>query len=80
MAGDRDADKDNTIDMEISWDPGLKEIGRKIESKKASSSETAWEEYLEERKKKKKMKKSEKKGTVKESTEDDSCSKEVSTG
>ena len=82
VSEDRNSDKESSIDMEISWEPGLKDIGKKIESKKTSESGTAWEKYLEERKKKKKEKRMQfekAKGTEKETSEDnEEYSKEVS--
>ncbi|XP_030854730.1 ESF1 homolog isoform X1 [Strongylocentrotus purpuratus] len=56
----QDGDKD--MEMEISWEPGLKESTQEIVKKKAeSSSSTPWEQYLEKKKDKKKERQQERK-------------------
>ncbi|XP_041468958.1 ESF1 homolog isoform X2 [Lytechinus variegatus] len=56
----QDGDKD--MEMEISWEPGLKESTQEIVKKKAESTDaTPWEKYLEKKKEKKKERKQERK-------------------
>ncbi|XP_013781051.1 ESF1 homolog [Limulus polyphemus] len=47
-------DKDQDVEMQITWEPGLKETAEGLVKKKKKEKElTPWEEYLDKRKKKK---------------------------
>ncbi|XP_060581600.1 ESF1 homolog isoform X3 [Ruditapes philippinarum] len=49
--------KKHDVEMEISWEPGLKEATEKIvKKKKQSKNSTVWEDYLQKKKEKKKSK------------------------
>ncbi|XP_041352321.1 ESF1 homolog isoform X2 [Gigantopelta aegis] len=57
--------KDNDMDMEITWEPGLKETAKDIVKKKErESGQTPWEEYLHKKKQKKKQLKEQKKSAA----------------
>ncbi|XP_067297028.1 ESF1 homolog [Pseudorasbora parva] len=60
---DKDKGKDDGMDMEITWVPGLKETTEKLVKKKMLGKDTLspWEEYLQKKKDKKKQKRKGKK-------------------
>ncbi|XP_016139984.1 ESF1 homolog [Sinocyclocheilus grahami] len=55
---DKDKEKDDSMDMEVTWIPGLKETTEKLVKKKMEGKDqlTPWEQYLQKRKEKKKEK------------------------
>uniref|UniRef100_A0A673FZN2 ESF1 homolog n=1 Tax=Sinocyclocheilus rhinocerous TaxID=307959 RepID=A0A673FZN2_9TELE len=55
---DKDKEKDDSMDMEVTWVPGLKETTEKLVKKKMEGKDqlTPWEQYLQKRKEKKKEK------------------------
>uniref|UniRef100_A0A671SCR5 ESF1 homolog n=1 Tax=Sinocyclocheilus anshuiensis TaxID=1608454 RepID=A0A671SCR5_9TELE len=60
---DKDKEKDDSMDMEVTWVPGLKETTEKLVKKKMEGKDqlTPWEQYLQKRKEKKKEKRKGKK-------------------
>ncbi|XP_071487006.1 ESF1 homolog [Diadema antillarum] len=59
---EKQTQEDKEMEMEISWEPGLKEATQEIVIKKAESAgSTPWEKYLEKKKEKKKERKEQKK-------------------
>ncbi|XP_026059504.1 ESF1 homolog [Carassius auratus] len=60
---DKDKEKDDGMDMEVTWVPGLKETTEKLVKKKMEGKDqlTPWEQYLQKRKEKKKEKRKGKK-------------------
>ncbi|XP_051716800.1 ESF1 homolog [Ctenopharyngodon idella] len=64
---DKDKEKDNNMDMEITWVPGLKETTEKLVKKKMMGTDilTPWEEYLQKKKEKRKEKRKGKKDATK---------------
>ena len=53
------SDSESDVDMQITWEPGLKRIPDVVERRRVGREKTTWESYLEERKeRKKKVKKS----------------------
>ncbi|XP_074655065.1 ESF1 homolog [Tubulanus polymorphus] len=74
LDGDKKKSEED-MEMEITWEPGLKGATETILKKKTDSKElTPWEEYLKKKREKKKQKRAEKKneikGTSDETTED----------
>uniref|UniRef100_A0A8C1VUX4 ESF1, nucleolar pre-rRNA processing protein, homolog (S. cerevisiae) n=1 Tax=Cyprinus carpio TaxID=7962 RepID=A0A8C1VUX4_CYPCA len=63
---DKDKEKDDSMDMEVTWVPGLKETTEKLVKKKMEGKDqlTPWEQYLQKRKEKKKEKRKGKKVNV----------------
>ncbi|XP_059410639.1 ESF1 homolog [Carassius carassius] len=63
---DKDKEKDDGMDMEVTWVPGLKETTEKLVKKKMEGIDqlTPWEQYLQKRKEKKKEKRKGKKEEV----------------
>ncbi|RXN09195.1 ESF1-like protein [Labeo rohita] len=60
---DKDKEKDEGMDMEVTWVPGLKETTEKLVKKKMEGKDqlTPWEQYLQKKKEKKKEKRKGKK-------------------
>ncbi|KTG38781.1 hypothetical protein cypCar_00003534, partial [Cyprinus carpio] len=60
---EKDKEKDDSMDMEVTWVPGLKETTEKLVKKKMEGKDqlTPWEQYLQKRKEKKKEKRKGKK-------------------
>ena len=57
MAGTANkSDSESDVDMQITWEPGLKRIPDALERRRMGREKTTWESYLEERKEKKKKK------------------------
>ena len=50
------SDSESDVDMQITWEPGLKRIPDVVERRRVGREKTTWESYLEERKEKKKKK------------------------
>ncbi|KAK2909251.1 hypothetical protein Q8A67_005088 [Cirrhinus molitorella] len=63
---DKDKDKDESMDMEVTWVPGLKETTEKLVKKKMEGKDelTPWEKYLQKRKEKQREKRKGKKEAV----------------
>ncbi|KAI2668175.1 hypothetical protein H4Q32_004835 [Labeo rohita] len=63
---DKDKEKDEGMDMEVTWVPGLKETTEKLVKKKMEGKDqlTPWEQYLQKKKEKKKEKRKGKKEAV----------------
>uniref|UniRef100_W5K0T6 ESF1, nucleolar pre-rRNA processing protein, homolog (S. cerevisiae) n=1 Tax=Astyanax mexicanus TaxID=7994 RepID=W5K0T6_ASTMX len=63
---EKDKKKDQDMEMEITWVPGLKATAEKLVKKKLEGKDklTPWEEFLEKKKEKKKEKRKEKKEEV----------------
>ncbi|XP_053393712.1 ESF1 homolog [Mercenaria mercenaria] len=75
----QESKKKHDIEMEISWEPGLREATEKIvKKKKQSKDSTVWEDYLQKKKEKKKKKIEERKKKKKpqEQMSDDEQKKE----
>ncbi|XP_073698879.1 ESF1 homolog [Garra rufa] len=63
---EKDKEKDEGMDMEVTWVPGLKETTEKLVKKKMEGKDqlTPWEQYLQKKKEKKKEKRKGKKKAV----------------
>ncbi|KAM4831602.1 ESF1 homolog [Urocitellus parryii] len=71
--------KENDMEMEIKWVPGLKESAEEMVKNKLEGKDklTPWEQFLEKKKEKKRLKKKQKVSTLAEETSDDELPPDV---
>ena len=78
MAGTANkSDSESDVDMQITWEPGLKKIPDALERRRMGREKTTWESYLEERKEKKKKTKKSKLEQKQGEEEDEGVANEV---
>lgn len=71
------SDSESDVDMQITWEPGLKEIPDAVEQRRKEKEKTTWDTYLEERKEKRKKAKKNKLEQTENGEENEGVAQEV---